>query len=60
MGNSHLVRLRRIRDLISQGDRYDTSHTRLVCYSGSGFTGELLQVAQQESAELISLDHLYA
>ncbi|MFF4989466.1 ATP-binding protein [Streptosporangium saharense] len=60
MGNGHLVRLQRIRDLISQGDRYDTSHTRLVCYSGSGFTGELLQMAEQKSIDLVFLGDLYA
>ncbi|MEV7013055.1 hypothetical protein [Streptosporangium sp. NPDC051022] len=59
MGTGHLERLRRIRDLIGRSDRCDTSRTRLVCYSGSGFTTELLQTADHGDVDLVSLDHLY-
>jgi hypothetical protein len=59
MGIEHLERLRRIRDLINQNGKYDSSRTRLVCYSGAGFTRELLQVAGRGEAELVGLDDLY-
>src|SRR5690606_10393362 len=41
MGAGHLARLRRIRALITAQGRYDTSGTRLLCFSGAGFTDEL-------------------
>ncbi|MCT9935182.1 hypothetical protein N5079_33775 [Planotetraspora sp. A-T 1434] len=37
MGIAHIERLRHIRDLIAKAGRYDTSRTRLVCFSGGGF-----------------------
>ncbi|WP_283138196.1 AAA family ATPase [Rhizohabitans arisaemae] len=59
MGEGHLQRLRHIRDLIARGDRYDTSQTRLVCYSGSGFTEELSQARRRGEVDLVGLDDLY-
>lgn len=60
MGVGHLERLTRIRDLITRGRRYDTTRTRLVCYSGAGFTPELHQIAvTPEHVTLIDLDDLY-
>lgn len=59
MGMGHLERLRHIRDLVAKGRRYDTSRTRLVCYSGAGFTLELRQAAAAGQAILIGLDELY-
>ncbi|MEU0517705.1 ATP-binding protein [Streptosporangium sp. NPDC006007] len=59
MGIGHLDRLRRIRDLIAHNGRYDTSRTRLVCYSGSGFTEELLRLGRQGEVDLIGLGDLY-
>jgi hypothetical protein len=37
MGVAHIERLMYIRDLIAQGGRYDTTRTRLLCFSGAGF-----------------------
>ncbi len=45
MGMGHLDRLRRVRELLSA--RYDTSHTRLICYSAAGFMPGLENVAAQ-------------
>ena len=39
----HLERLIRIRDLASNLKKYDTTRTRLVCFSGAGFTEDLKQ-----------------
>lgn len=60
MGLGHLGRLRRIRDLAASTDKYDTTGTRLVCYSGAGFTEDLVQEAVHGHVELISLADLYA
>lgn len=59
MGIGHLERLRRIRELIRGNDRYDSSRTRLVCYSGSGFTDDLVRAAARGEVELVGLDDLY-
>jgi hypothetical protein len=59
MGTGHLDRLRHIRDLISTNDKYDSSQTRLVCYSGAGFTADLRKLAERGEVELIGLDDLY-
>jgi hypothetical protein len=40
IGAAHIERLRHIRDLVNQTGRYDTSHTRLLCFSGAGFNGK--------------------
>jgi hypothetical protein len=55
----HLARLRRIRDLLAGIEKYDTSHTRLICFSGAGFTSELADAASHGEVELIGLDELY-
>jgi AAA+ ATPase superfamily predicted ATPase len=59
MGTSHLDRLRRIKELIANGGRYDTSRTRLVCYSGAGFAPELLEASTAGHVTLVGLDDLY-
>ena len=61
MGTGHLERLRRIRDLITTGGRYDTTRTRLVCYSGAGFNSELAAAATTAPDEvtLVGFDDLY-
>ncbi len=61
MGLGHLERLRHIQSLISQAGRYDTAQTRLVCFSGAGFTGELRELAKSsELVQLIDLEQLYS
>ena len=55
----HLEHLRRIRDLLTGNQKLDTSRTRLVCFSGAGFTDELRQRAEQGEVDLVGLDDLY-
>jgi AAA+ ATPase superfamily predicted ATPase len=60
MGISHLNRLRRIRDLLTAQGRHDAAVARLVCYSGHGFTDDLLQAADRDDAiVLVTVDDLY-
>ena len=59
MGSGHLERLTRIRDLVSGMQKYDTTRTRLVCFSGAGFTPDLTTAAAEGKVDLISLDDLY-
>ncbi|MGO8958915.1 MAG: AAA family ATPase [Streptosporangiaceae bacterium] len=59
MGLGHLERLRKIRDLLTGNEKVETSRTRLVCFSGAGFTDELQQRAQHGEVVLIGLDDLY-
>jgi len=54
-----LERLRRARDLLAVKG-YDTTATRLTCYSGAGFDPELSDVARNDvGVQLIGLDALY-
>lgn len=59
MNLGHLERLRRARALLAVKG-YDTSATRLTCYSGAGFDADLREVAAAEPLVLlIGLDGLY-
>ncbi len=59
MNLGHLERLRRARDLLAVKG-YDTSATRLACYSGAGFDRELSDLAAADPVvQLIGLDRLY-
>jgi hypothetical protein len=58
MGHRHLERLRHIRSLLAASGRYDTSQTRLNCYSGVGFTSEL-QMTDADDVHLVGLDRIY-
>jgi uncharacterized protein len=59
MNLGHLERLRRARALLAVKG-YDTSATRLACYSGAGFDADLREVAAAEPLVLlIGLDGLY-
>lgn len=61
MGVTHLDRLRRIRGLIAAAGRYDTTATRLVCFSGAGFTSGLTDTAaDSDVVELVDLARLYS
>jgi uncharacterized protein len=60
MGIGHLERLRHIRDLVTQTGRYDTSVTRLVCFSGTGFNDKLREAARTSpDILLVDLAELY-
>jgi hypothetical protein len=45
MGVKHAERLRRIRELLRSGDRYNCSDIKLLCFSTAGFTDELHAMA---------------
>lgn len=55
MGAAHVERLHHIRDLIAQTDRFDTTHTRLLCFSGAGFNDKA-RTAADDSADLHLID----
>jgi uncharacterized protein len=55
MGTGHVERLAAIRELIRATGRYDASSTRLMCFSGAGFTAELHLLASQ-TADVILVD----
>ncbi|WP_253814307.1 hypothetical protein [Nocardia amikacinitolerans] len=57
MGLGHLDRLRRIRDLLSA--KFDTSRTRLACYSGADFMPALTEAAAAEDVVLVDSNTLY-
>jgi AAA+ ATPase superfamily predicted ATPase len=59
MGIEHLERLIRVRDLVSGLKKYDTTRTRLVCFSGAGFTVSLTEAAADGKVDLVGLDDLY-
>ena len=59
MGMDHLARLTRVRDLVANINKYDTARTRLVCFSGAGFTENLSAAAADGAVDLVGLDDLY-
>lgn len=60
MGIGHLTRLEHIRMLLSQRGAGSTSTTRLLCFSGAGFTDDLRDKAQADPAiQLIDLQRIY-
>ncbi|WP_308169635.1 AAA family ATPase [Acrocarpospora catenulata] len=59
MGQGHLDRLRHISQLVTANDRYDTSATRLVCFSAAGFTPDLLAARDRGEVDLVGLSDLY-
>jgi hypothetical protein len=61
MGMAHIDRLRHIRSLVSQAGRYDTTDTRLICFSGAGFSDKAHAAAEADSdVRLIDLAALYS
>lgn len=59
MGVGHLERLRHIRSLLVRGGTA-TEATRLYCFSGTGFTDELKQLAEGDpTIQLVDLERLY-
>ena len=60
MTPGHARRLRRARDLLAVKG-YDTSATRLTCYSGTGFDDDLRAEARYDNRiQLVGLDTPYA
>lgn len=60
MGRRHLDRLRRIAGLLKAQDKYDTSETRLLCFSSAGFTDGLREeAAASQEILLIGAEDLY-
>ncbi|WP_326595252.1 hypothetical protein [Streptomyces sp. NBC_01803] len=60
MGMGHLRRLEHIRTLLRAREGVEAADTRLFCFSGGGFTDELLACADGDAAvQLIDLDRLY-
>lgn len=60
MGAAPIDRLRHIRDLITQAGRYDTSRTKLICFSGAGFNDKAHQAATSSpDLQLVDLPALY-
>jgi AAA+ ATPase superfamily predicted ATPase len=64
MGVGHLQRLRRIRDLVAArqpaAGAVPAEQTRLVCFSGAGFTDELRRIAARDhTVRLVDLERLY-
>lgn len=58
MGIAHIDRLRAIRDLITRGGRYDTTNTRLLCFTGADFNDKV-RAAASPDLHLITLPSLY-
>ncbi|HEX6472952.1 MAG TPA: ATP-binding protein [Streptosporangiaceae bacterium] len=59
MGMGHVDRLARVRDLLSKRG-YDTRHTRLACYSATGFTADLIRAAAAGDVLAVDLERLYS
>jgi uncharacterized protein len=60
MGAAHLDRLREIRGALATTGRYDTTRTRLLCFSGAGFDDNLrAAAAAAHDVQLIGLGNLY-
>jgi AAA+ ATPase superfamily predicted ATPase len=60
MGVGHLRRLEHIRDLLRVRDGVDAESTRLLCFSGAGFTDELRRLAADDTTlQLVDLARLY-
>jgi hypothetical protein len=59
MGVRHVERLRRARALLTIKG-YDTTDTRLACYSGAGFEPALQAAAMSSEVLLVDLARLYA
>ncbi len=60
MGRAHLERLERIRTLLENSGTFDTTGTRLLCFSGAGFNDHLRLAAEaRNDVRLIAAADLY-
>jgi uncharacterized protein len=53
MGPAQIDRLRLIKNLLGAAGRYDTAQTKLICFSGGGFTKELRDLAASDGGLLL-------
>lgn len=61
MGLGHLQRLDHIRTLLRARAGVHAERTRLLCFSGAGFTSDLRDLAHRDpTVQLVDLDRLYA
>lgn len=57
---SHLARLQRIRELLRERGGVRAERTRLLCFSGAGFSADLEEAAAHDPAvQLVGLERLY-
>jgi uncharacterized protein len=60
MGRAHLERLEHIRTILRKSGSFDTTETRLLCFSGAGFNDHLRQAAESRNdLRLIGAADLY-
>ncbi len=60
MGQAHLERLRHIRGLLTAQGRHGAATARLLCFSGAGFTAELVdEAARSADLRLVTPADLY-
>lgn len=59
MGLPHLHRLQRIRALLAARTDVDAARARPACYSGAGFTDDLVQAGRRGEVLLVGLPELY-
>ncbi|MFD4432822.1 ATP-binding protein [Nocardia sp. NPDC058497] len=55
IGAGHIDRLRRIRETITANGKFDTTHTRLLLFSGAGFN-DRARAAAAESGDIVLVD----
>jgi AAA+ ATPase superfamily predicted ATPase len=60
MDASHMRRLKHIQSIVAGAGKYDTTRTRLVCFSGAGFSAELAEAAWRGEVDLVGIEELYA
>ncbi|HEY6737385.1 MAG TPA: hypothetical protein VI076_00920 [Actinopolymorphaceae bacterium] len=56
---TELHRLVRIRELLDNRSDVDVTHTRLLCFSGAGFTEEIRAYERRGEVVLVDLERLY-
>jgi hypothetical protein len=60
MGAAHIDRLQHIRSLVARAGRYETTGTRLICFSGTRFNDKAHAAAEADpDVQLINLATLY-
>jgi hypothetical protein len=60
MGLGHLQRLQHIRELLTARATTTPRQTRLMCFSGAGFTDQLRKAAAHDrTVQLVDLERLY-
>jgi hypothetical protein len=61
VGQGHLRRLEQVRTLLRARGHDEAERTRLLLFSGAGFTDELLRMSESDdSVQLVHLDRIYS